>query len=107
MIKMVFYWEQMCEYELKTTLFSLELYSYVKQLAGLIKGHLDLCPAATDRQVLKSTYHHKPLSKIPTLVGPGPKLQFKKKIRFDAVKLHWNISLLMLPWHCFYDDSLQ
>ena len=76
MIKMTFYWEQLCEYELKTAPFNLELKSYVKQLAGLIEEHLDLCPTATDRQVLKSTYHHKSQPKIPTLVGP--KLQFKK-----------------------------
>ena len=59
----------------KTTSFSLELFLFVKQLAGLIKGHLDLGPT-TDRQVLKSTYLLKSLPKIPTLVRP--KHQFKK-----------------------------
>ena len=54
----------------KTTPFSLELFSLVKQLAGLIEEHFDL-----GRQVLKSTYLHKSLHKIPTLVGPM--LQFK------------------------------
>ena len=59
----------------KTSSFSLELFSFVKQLAGLIEEHLDLDPTM-DRQVLKSTYLHKSLPKIPTLVGPKP--QFKK-----------------------------
>ena len=76
----------------KTTQFSLELFSYVKQLAGLIEGQLDLghTVRTTDRQVLKNTYLHKyvlervsfgskdctkelkleSLPKIPTLVGP-------------------------------------
>ena len=61
----------------KTTPFisSLELFPFVKQLAGLIEEHLDLCPTM-DRQVLKRTYLHKSLPKIPTL--GGPKHQFKK-----------------------------
>ena len=37
----------------KTTQFSLELISFVKQLAGLIEEHLDLGPTATDQHVLK------------------------------------------------------
>ena len=49
MIKIAFYWEQICEYELKTTPFRLELLSSIKQLAGLIQEHLDLGPT-TDRQ---------------------------------------------------------
>ena len=49
----------------KTTPFSLELFSFVKQLAE----HLDLGPA-TDRRILKSTYLHMSLPKIPTLVEP-------------------------------------
>ena len=69
MIKIAFYWEQICEYELKTTPFSLELFSFVKQLACLIGGHLDLGPT-TDRQVLKSSYLHKSLPKISILVIP-------------------------------------
>ena len=44
----------------KTTQFSLELFSCVKQLTGLIEEHLDLGLTYTDRQVLKSTYLHKP-----------------------------------------------
>ena len=80
MIKITFYWERICEYELKTTQFSLELFSFVKQLAGLIEEHLDLGPTR-DRQVLKSTYLHQSLPKIPTLVRP------KGQFRFDAIKL--------------------
>ena len=53
----------------KTTPFSLELFSFVKQFAGLIEENLDLGPS-TNRQVLKSTYLHKSLPKIPTLVKP-------------------------------------
>ena len=56
----------------KTTPFSFELFSFVKQLAWLIEEHLDLGPT-TDRQVLKSTYLHKSMPKIPTLVGPKRK----------------------------------
>ena len=48
----------------KTTPFSLELFSFVKKLAGLIDEHLDKGPTA-DRQVLKITYLHKSLPKIP------------------------------------------
>ena len=51
---------------------SLELFSFFKQHAGLIKEHLDLGPTA-DRQVLKSTYLHMFLTKIPTLVEPKRK----------------------------------
>ena len=51
----------------KTTPFSLEWFSFVKQLAGLIEEHSDLC-STTDQQVLK-----KSLPKIPTLVGPKHK----------------------------------
>ena len=51
----------------KTTPFSLELFSFFKQLAGLIEEHLDLGPTR-DRQVLKSSYLHMSLPKIPTLV---------------------------------------
>ena len=56
----------------KTTPFSLELFSFFKQLAGLIEEHLDLGPT-TDRQFLKSTYLHMSLPKIPTLVEPKRK----------------------------------
>ena len=56
----------------KTTLFSLESFSFFKQLAGLIEKHLDLGPT-TDQQVLKSTYLHMSLPKIPTLVEPKRK----------------------------------
>ena len=59
----------------KTTPFSLELFNFVKQLAGLIEEHLDLGPT-TDRQVSNSTYLHQSLSTIPTLVRP--KRLFKK-----------------------------
>ena len=38
MIKMTFYWEQLCEYELKTTPFSLELQFYVNSLLGSLKN---------------------------------------------------------------------
>ena len=48
----------------KTTPFSLELFSFFKQLTGLIEEHLDLGPT-TERQVLKSTYHHMSLPKTP------------------------------------------
>ena len=72
--------ERICDYKLKA---SLELFSFVKQLAGLIEEHLDLGPTM-DRQVLKSNYLHKSLPQIPTLVGP--KRQFKK-VHFDALKL--------------------
>ena len=46
----------------KTNPFDLELFSFFKQLsgllrAGLIEEHLDLSPT-TDRHVLKSTYLH-------------------------------------------------
>ena len=41
------------EYELKTTPFSLELFSFVKPLAGLVEEHLGLGATTTDRQVLK------------------------------------------------------
>ena len=57
----------------KTTPFSVELFSFFKQLAGLIEEHLDLGPT-TDRQVLKSTYLHMSLPKIPTLVEPKRKM---------------------------------
>ena len=72
MIKMVFYLERICEYELKTTPFSLELFSFFKQLGGLIKEHLDVGPTM-DLQVLKSTYLHMSLPKVPTLVEPKRK----------------------------------
>ena len=49
----------------KTTPFSLEFFSFFKQLTGLIEEHLDLGPT-TDRQVLKSTNLHMSLPKIPT-----------------------------------------
>ena len=55
-----------------TTPFSLKLFSFFEQLAGLIEEHLDLGPT-TDRQVLKSTYFHMSLPKIPTLVEPKRK----------------------------------
>ena len=45
---------------------SLELFSFFKQLTGLIEENLDLGPT-TNRQVLKSTYLHMSLPKIPTL----------------------------------------
>ena len=44
MIKMTFYWERICEYEPKNNSVSLELFSFFKQLAGLIEEHLDLGP---------------------------------------------------------------
>ena len=57
----------------KATPFSLELFSFFfKQLSGLIEEHLDLGPTMY-RQVLKSTYLHRSMPKIPTLVGPKPK----------------------------------
>ena len=56
----------------KTTPFSLELFSFFKQLAGLIEEHLDLGPT-TDRQGLKSTYLHIYLPRIPKLVEPKRK----------------------------------
>ena len=62
---MALYWKRICEYELKTTPFCLELLSFFIQLAGLIDEHLDLGPT-TDRQVLKSTYLHMSLPEIPT-----------------------------------------
>ena len=49
----------------KTTPFSLELFSFVKKLAGLIEEHLDLGPAMVG-QVLDFTYLHKSLPKNPT-----------------------------------------
>ena len=55
----------------KTTPLSLELFSFFKQLAGLIEELLDLGPT-TDRQILKSTYLRMSLPKIPTLVEPKP-----------------------------------
>ena len=55
----------------KTTPFSLKLFSFVKQLFGLIEEHLiSKGPTAMDRQVLKNIYLHKSLPKTPTLVGP-------------------------------------
>ena len=43
MIKIAFYWEGICEYELKKkTPFSLALFSFFKLLAVLIEEHLDL-----------------------------------------------------------------
>ena len=76
MIRMAFYWERICEFELKnnskTTPYSLKLISFVKQLDLLIEEHLDLGPT-TDRQVLKSMYLHKTLPKLLTLVGPTRK----------------------------------
>ena len=66
MIRITFYWQRICEYELKTAPFSLELFSFVKKLAGLIEEHLKDVGPTTDRQVLKSTYLHKSLPKIPT-----------------------------------------
>ena len=56
----------------KTSPFSLELFSFFKQLAELIEEHLDLGPT-TERQVLKSTYLHMSLPKISTLVEPKHK----------------------------------
>ena len=44
MIKITFYWERICEYGLKTTPFSLELFDFVEQLTGLIEEYLDLGP---------------------------------------------------------------
>ena len=69
---MAFYWLQICEYELKTIPFSLELFFFFKQLAGLIEEHLDV-GSTTDRQVLKSTYLHMSLPKISKLVEPKRK----------------------------------
>ena len=60
----------------KTIPFSLELFSFVKQLAGLIEEQLDLGPTYYGSTGFKSTYLHKSLPKIPTLVGS--KRQFKK-----------------------------
>ena len=59
----------------KTTPFSLELFSFVKQLAGLIEEHLDLGLTYQRSTGFKSTYLHKSMPKIPTLAGP--KRQFK------------------------------
>ena len=53
----------------KTTPHSLEFFPFVKQLAGLIEGHLDL-GLNMDQQVLKRSYLHKSLPKVPTLVRP-------------------------------------
>ena len=75
MIKIAFYLGEYVSMSSKTTPFSSELFSIVKQLAGLIEGHLNL-GATTDLHVFKSTYLHKSLSKIPTLVRP--KSQLKK-----------------------------
>ena len=50
----------------KTTPFSLELLSFVIQLARLIEE----CKLWALQQILKSTYLHRFLPKIPTLVGP-------------------------------------
>ena len=72
--KMAFYGSECVIMGSKTTP-SLELFPFVKKLAGLIEEHLDLGPT-TNLQVLKSTYLHKFLPKITTLVGP--KHQFKK-----------------------------
>ena len=46
----------------KTTPFRLELFSFVKQLAGLIEKHLDLGPTYLDRLVLKK---HLPSQVLP------------------------------------------
>ena len=56
MIKITFYRERICEYELKTNsiCFGIVLFCQI-QLAGLIEEHLDLGPT-TDQQVLKSTF---------------------------------------------------
>ena len=45
------------------------LFSFFKQLAGLIEEHLDFGPTR-DRPVFKSAYLHMPLPKIATLVEP-------------------------------------
>ena len=50
MFNMAFYRKRICEYETQNNLCSLELFSFVKQLAGLIEEHLD-----TNWQALKST----------------------------------------------------
>ena len=55
---------------LKTSSFSLDFFSFFKKLAGLIEEHLG---PTTDRQVLKRTYLHMSLPKIPTLVEPKRK----------------------------------
>ena len=49
----------------KTAPFSLELFSFVKQLAGLIEEHLDLGLTYHGLTGLRSNYLHK----FPTLVG--------------------------------------
>ena len=46
-----------------------KLFSYFKQLAGLIEEHFDLGPT-TNQQILKSTYLHVFLPIITTLVEP-------------------------------------
>ena len=51
---MTFFLEQICEYALKTTPRSLELFPFVKQLAGPIKEQLDAGPS-TNEEVLRNT----------------------------------------------------
>ena len=60
----------------QTTPFSLELFSFVKQFAGIIEEHLVLGLTYPNRQALKMTYLNKSLPQVPTLVEP--KCQFKK-----------------------------
>ena len=69
---MAFYWERICEYELKTNPFSLEFVFLSNSLLGFIEEHLDLGPTM-DRQGLKSAYLHMSLPEIPTLVEPKRK----------------------------------
>ena len=58
-IKMTFYREGICEYELKNiSIYFVIVYFCHIQLDGLIETHLDFGPT-TDLQVLKSAYLHK------------------------------------------------
>ena len=68
----------------------MELFSFVKPLAGLIEEHLDLGATTTDRQVL-NTYLQESLPNIPALVGPKrPFITVKKKQTsgIDTIKPH-------------------
>ena len=43
---MAFFYDQICEHELKNnSMYSLELFPFVKQLAELIEEHIDLGPS--------------------------------------------------------------
>ena len=49
------YWEQICEYELKTTPYSFEFFSFVEQLAWVIEEHLDVIHCYKNDSI---TWHH-------------------------------------------------